>query len=112
MCISAGSFSLVAKLEKSVHSIIHSRIIWSCSWTRDAKYFVTGSRDKKVYICDLYGKLTHVWSSSLYYFTVNKVIFWRVTEEGQSISVTSNTAMQFDHPVTSVDLASFSHSNR
>ena len=28
----------------------HSRIIWSCCWTRDDKYFATGSRDKKVLI--------------------------------------------------------------
>lgn len=27
---------------------IHARIIWCCDWTRDGKYFVTGSRDKKV----------------------------------------------------------------
>ncbi|XP_063702419.1 elongator complex protein 2 [Culicoides brevitarsis] len=27
---------------------IHARIIWTCDWTGDGKYFVTGSRDKKV----------------------------------------------------------------
>uniref|UniRef100_A0AAQ6IMJ1 Elongator complex protein 2 n=1 Tax=Anabas testudineus TaxID=64144 RepID=A0AAQ6IMJ1_ANATE len=39
-------FSLHAYTGKD--TAIHSRIIWSCDWSPDSKYFVTSSRDKKV----------------------------------------------------------------
>ncbi|XP_029445849.1 elongator complex protein 2 [Rhinatrema bivittatum] len=39
-------FSLYAHTDKK--TAVHSRIIWSCDWSPDSKYFVTGSRDKKV----------------------------------------------------------------
>ncbi|NXI48443.1 ELP2 protein, partial [Galbula dea] len=47
-------FSCYAYTDKN--TAVHSRIIWSCDWTPDSKYFITGSRDKKVIIwgqCDL-----------------------------------------------------------
>ncbi|XP_015269628.1 PREDICTED: elongator complex protein 2-like, partial [Gekko japonicus] len=42
------AFSLFACTDQ--RTAVHSRIIWSCDWTPDSKYFVTGSRDKKVVI--------------------------------------------------------------
>ena len=38
-------FRLVARSDKKNQ---HARIIWSCAWTADDKYFATASRDKKV----------------------------------------------------------------
>uniref|UniRef100_A0A7N5JTV8 Elongator complex protein 2 n=1 Tax=Ailuropoda melanoleuca TaxID=9646 RepID=A0A7N5JTV8_AILME len=46
-------FSLFAFTNKV--TAVHSRIIWSCDWSPDSKYFFTGSRDKKVVVwgeCD------------------------------------------------------------
>ncbi|MCJ8746241.1 hypothetical protein PDJAM_G00139520 [Pangasius djambal] len=39
-------FSLYTHTSKD--SSVHTRIIWSCDWSLDNKYFVTSSRDKKV----------------------------------------------------------------
>ncbi|KAM9385150.1 elongator complex protein 2 [Pholidichthys leucotaenia] len=44
-------FLLYAHTEKD--TAIHTRIIWSCDWTPDGKYFVTSSRDKKVIVWGL-----------------------------------------------------------
>lgn len=40
-------FRLVARSDKKNQ---HARIIWSCAWTGDDKFFATASRDKKVMI--------------------------------------------------------------
>lgn len=44
--ISEPRFSLYTHTSKA--SAVHTRIIWSCDWSLDNKYFVTSSRDKKV----------------------------------------------------------------
>ncbi|KAM3928945.1 elongator complex protein 2 [Leptodactylus fuscus] len=45
---SVPQFILYANTDKSTS--VHTRIIWSCDWTPDSKFFVTGSRDKKVIV--------------------------------------------------------------
>lgn len=42
-------FSLYAHTGKE--TAVHTRIIWSCDWSPDSKYFVTSSRDKRVTWC-------------------------------------------------------------
>ena len=44
-CLSGPLLQLVARSDKSRQ---HARIIWSCAWSGDDKYFATASRDKKV----------------------------------------------------------------
>ncbi|XP_053373737.1 elongator complex protein 2-like [Mercenaria mercenaria] len=41
-------FMRIANVDKK--TCVHSRIIWSCCWSHDDKYFVTASRDKKVIV--------------------------------------------------------------
>jgi len=40
------SGTMVARTDKK--TAIHTRLIWSCCWTHDSKFFATASRDKKV----------------------------------------------------------------
>ncbi|XP_027724834.1 elongator complex protein 2 isoform X4 [Vombatus ursinus] len=50
------AFSLCAFTDKN--TAVHTRIIWSCDWSPDSRYFFTGSRDKKVVVwgeCDSAG---------------------------------------------------------
>uniref|UniRef100_A0A3P9AJK8 Elongator complex protein 2 n=1 Tax=Esox lucius TaxID=8010 RepID=A0A3P9AJK8_ESOLU len=41
-------FSLFTHTGKD--TAVHTRIIWSCDWTSDSKFFVTSSRDRKVIV--------------------------------------------------------------
>lgn len=40
------TFDMIATTDKK--NGIHGRIIWTCDWTLDSKFFATGSRDGKV----------------------------------------------------------------
>ncbi len=42
------SFELIRSI--STKNPYHTRIIWSCDWSHDDKYFITTSRDKRVCI--------------------------------------------------------------
>ncbi|CAG5118142.1 unnamed protein product [Candidula unifasciata] len=54
-----GQFVLEASTDKRTTS--HARIIWSCAWSHDDKYFFTASRDKKVLVwsVDAVARTTH-----------------------------------------------------
>jgi len=41
-------YPLLTKTDKK--TCLHSRIIWSCAWFPDDEYFVTASRDKKLFV--------------------------------------------------------------
>ncbi|KAM9097565.1 elongator complex protein 2 [Sarcophilus harrisii] len=45
---SEPAFSLCAFTERNTS--VHKRIIWSCDWSPDSRYFFTGSRDRKVVV--------------------------------------------------------------
>lgn len=43
-----GLFDLAATTDKT--TAFHSRIIWTCGWSHDSRYFTTGSRDGKLVV--------------------------------------------------------------
>lgn len=54
------SFELIATTDRN--NGVHERLIWTCSWSHDDKFFATGSRDGKV---AAWGKSNVVGESSL-----------------------------------------------
>lgn len=46
-------FKRIAHTDKKTS--VHSRIIWSCSWSHDDKFFATASRDKKIIVWGCHG---------------------------------------------------------
>lgn len=70
----ASPYQLVCSNAKA-----HARIIWSCSWSIDNKYFVTGSRDKSI----------KIWS--------------KTSEDGSSWDAVKT--IKFEEAVTAVDFA-------
>ena len=45
-CLTGSIFTLVSHSDRKTGQ--HARIIWSCAWSSDDRYFATASRDKKV----------------------------------------------------------------
>lgn len=46
--LNTSSFELIRSI--NTKNPYHTRIIWSCDWSHDDKYFITTSRDKRVCI--------------------------------------------------------------
>ncbi|XP_068708874.1 elongator complex protein 2-like isoform X1 [Montipora foliosa] len=59
-CEEGSLFRLVARSNKTNQ---HARIIWSCAWTGDDKFFATASRDKKVIIWGDRDPPTDTWEA-------------------------------------------------
>ncbi|VDM96159.1 unnamed protein product [Thelazia callipaeda] len=57
------------------YSKVHTRIIWCCSWSPDDRYFVTGSRDKKLCIWCFDGKDIQLLLQKKYAHAVTAVDF-------------------------------------
>lgn len=67
---------------------IHGRIIWTCDWSHDTKYFATGSRDGKCVIWQRDENESSATASSLGPYKSAGVL----DEHGQSL-----TALSFSH---------------
>lgn len=85
-----GLFSELATTDKK--NGIHSRIIWTCDWSHDSKYFVTGSRD---------GKLVS-WTKSDSNNT-NSSLGQYISSDVLELKNESITAVSFDHKLFKTD---------
>ncbi|TRY73158.1 hypothetical protein TCAL_02201 [Tigriopus californicus] len=47
-CLFGKSGETYTKIQRSKDKAVHQRLIWSCSWSEDSKFFATCSRDKKL----------------------------------------------------------------
>lgn len=75
------NFEVVALSDKN--NSVHERIIWSCCWTHDDRFFATSSRD-------------------------GKVVFWKKSESAQATSLNGYQSVTLiDLPLTSITAVSF-----
>ena len=72
-------YSLVFKTDKKTS--IHQRIIWTCDWSIDSKYFVTGGRDKKCVIWSVEDQKTYSIQPLTFHTAVTAVAFAPIKDQ-------------------------------
>ena len=73
---------------------VHQRLIWSCAWTGDSKYFATSSRDKKVAIWEGKGESEDAESSCLGAFALACAKPLQVADSATAVAIAPETTSE------------------